>query len=342
MENRMEWDEMKRNMGKYARQLSALLLAGSLVFALAGCGGSGTDEGNTGNTAETDSAEGGTEEAAGSTEESTEGTEESTEGTDEAAGTDSGEGSDGGTVIQVVAPPNGFPLAYTDEDGNRTGYEIEIMRKVDELIPDYSFEFVEAEQDAAFTGLSTGKYQIAITNSFYTEERAENYNIPENPIGVSPCGLVVLKEDAEVTTLDQASERKMSPAPVMPGDGLAYQLELYLKDHPDAGFELTYSNDPNAFVDGLTFVAEGRYDFAFFPGNYYDELVVAEDGDLHSLDEVLSFKRTVPVDTYPIIAKGEDDLTQKVSDALKTLKDDGTMEKLSEEFYGFNVFDPTE
>ncbi len=254
----------------------------------------------------------------------------------------SSQADDGAVVIQVVAPPNGYPLAYTDDEGNRTGYEIEVMRKVDELLPEYTFVFNEAEQDAAFTGLSTGKYQIAITNSFYTEERAENYNIPENPIGASPCGLVVTKDKADVTTLDQASELKLSPAPVMPGDGLAYQLELYVAEHPDVGFELTYSSDPNAFVDGLSFVAEGRYDFAFFPGNYYDALVVAEDGDLHMLNDTLSYKRTIPVDTYPIIAKGEDDLTEKVSGALKTLKDDGTLEELSVEFYGFNVFEVLE
>ena len=256
--------------------------------------------------------------------------------------TTSGAGDSGATIIQVVSPPNNFPLTYTDDDGNRTGYEIEVMKKVDELLPDYVFEFVEAEQDAAFTGLSTGKYQIATTNSFYTEERAENYNIPANPIGASPCGLVVLKENAEVTTLDQASELQLSPAPVMPGDGLAYQLELYLAENPDAGFELTYSSDPNAFVDGLTFVAEGRYDFAFFPGNFYDALVVEENGDLHMLNDVLSYKRTIPVDTYPIIAKGQDDLTEKVSEALKSLKDDGTLQKLSIEFYGFDVFEVIE
>lgn len=254
----------------------------------------------------------------------------------------SSQADDGAAVIQVVAQPNNYPLAYTDDDGNRTGYEIEVMKKVDELLPEYTFVFNEAEQDAAFTGLSTGKYQLAVTNSFYTKERAENYNIPENPIGASPCGLVVTKDRADVTTLDQASELKMSPAPVMPGDGLAYQLEQYIAEHPDAGFELTYSSDPNIFIDGLSFVAEGRYDFAFFPGNFYDALVVAEDGDLHMLNDTLSYKRTIPVDTYPIIAKGEDDLTEKVSGALKTLKDDGTLEELSVEFYGFNVFEVLE
>lgn len=254
----------------------------------------------------------------------------------------SSQADDGAAVIQVVAQPNNYPLAYTDDEGNRTGYEIEVLKKVDELLPEYTFVFNEAEQDAAFTGLSTGKYQLAVTNSFYTKERAENYNIPENPIGASPCGLVVTKDRADVTTLDQASELKMSPAPVMPGDGLAYQLEVYIEEHPDAGFELTYSSDPNIFIDGLSFVAEGRYDFAFFPGNFYDALVVAEDGDLHMLNDTLSYKRTIPVDTYPIIAKGEDDLTEKVSGALKTLKDDGTLEELSVEFYGFNVFEVLE
>ena len=247
--------------------------------------------------------------------------------------------ADGKTVVQVVFPPNNVPLAYEDEDGNYTGYEVEVLKLVDEALEDYVFEYNTAAQDAAFTGLSSGKYNLAITNSFYTDERAKNYNIPDNQIGASPVGIVVANENADkVSDLKTASEQGVVGAPQMAGDGLTYQLELWNKNNPDNQVEFEYTDNPNAFTDSIGFVAEGRYGFTIYPKTYYEVLVTAEDGSLHEYADKLTFNLYSPVPTYPIIEKGNDELTKAVSDELGKLKEDGTLEKLSEEFYGFNAF----
>lgn len=246
----------------------------------------------------------------------------------------------GATIVHVVHPPNNVPLAYEDEDGNLTGYEIEVLKLVDEALEDYEFVYEEAAQDAAFTGLSTGKYNVAITNSFYTDERAKNYNIPENQIGASPVGIVVAKENADkVYDLKTASEEGFKCAPQMAGDGLTYQLELWNTNNPDNQVEIEYTDNPNAFTDSIGFVAEGRYDFTIYPKTYYEVLVAAEDGSLHEYYDKLAFSLYSPVPTYPIVEKGNDELTKALSDELGKLKEDGTLEKLSEQFYGFNAFE---
>lgn len=246
---------------------------------------------------------------------------------------------DGVTTIQVAYSANNFPLAYTDDDGKLTGYEIEVIKKVDELLPQYEFEYTGAQQDAVFTGLGTGKYQIALTNSFYTEQRAENYNIPEHQLGASPVVIVVRKENEDIKTLEQASEQKLKAAPSMAGDGLTYQMELYNKNNPDKQIEITYTDSPTAFTDSIGFVAEGRADYTVFPYTYFTSLVEAEDGSLHQYVDKVVANLYAPVPTYPIIEKGNDELTTAIDGVLAQLREDGTLEKISEQFFGYNAFE---
>ncbi len=233
-----------------------------------------------------------------------------------------------------------YPLTYTDEAGNWTGYEIEVMKKVEEALPQYEFEFEDAStQDSAYTGLSTGKYQIVLSNAFYTEERAENYNIPENQLGASPCGLIQRKENADIKTLAQAASAEMKISPLTAGDGLTYQIIKYNNENPDNQIEFEYSDGSSQWTDCIAWVAEGRYDYAIFPKNFYEQLVVAEDGALHEYNDLLSYQAVIPVETYAIIAKEEEQLCSEVDEVLGQLKEDGTLAEIALEFYGFDPFE---
>lgn len=243
-------------------------------------------------------------------------------------------------TVYVGASASGFPLEYIDDDGNWTGYEVEVLKKVDETLSQYEFEFVDAStQDSIYTGLSTGKYQIALSNAFYTDERAENFNIPENQLGASPCGLIVRKENADVKTLDQAKEAGLSCAPLMAGDGLTYQIELYNREHSDNQISFEYSDGSSQWTDCIQWVAEGRYDFAIFPANFYEPLVTAEDGAYHQYNDLLSYDAVIPVKTYTIIAKDETQLSDDINEVLGQFYEDGTLAEIAVEFYGFNPFD---
>jgi L-cystine transport system substrate-binding protein len=214
------------------------------------------------------------------------------------------------------------------------------MRKVDEVLDQYEFEFVDAStQDSVYTGLNTGKYQIALTNAFYTEERAANFNITENQLGASPCGLIVRKENADIKTLEQAQAAGLSLTPMVAGDGLTYQIELFNSENPDSQIDLQYADASSQWTDAIQWVAEGRYDFTLFPATFYEALVTAEDGAFHDYDDVFSFDAVIPVKTYPIIAKDETQLTEDVSEVLGQLLDDGTLADIAQTFYGLNPFD---
>lgn len=269
-------------------------------------------------------------------------TKEESDGGEETDAAEESDASGEMTTITVACVENDYPLHYVDEDGNLTGYEIEALKLVDEALEQYEFEYVEAAMDAIYTGLSTGKYNMAAANAFYTAERGENYNIPENPIGAGPVGLVVSAENSDITTIEEVAERGLSGAPFLSGHGLTYWVEQYNEEHPDAQLQFEYTDSATSWQDAVTFVAEGRYEYTLENKAWWSANVEEEDGALHTYDEQLIYIPIFSVPTYVIVEKGNDELTEAVSEQLGILKENGMLEELSQEFLGFNVFDATE
>lgn len=54
------------------------------------------------------------------------------------------------------------PISYIDDNGNPTGYDVEVMKLVDELLPDYQFEYVGTTSDDLLIGVEQGKYQVGV------------------------------------------------------------------------------------------------------------------------------------------------------------------------------------
>ncbi|MCR5797313.1 MAG: transporter substrate-binding domain-containing protein [Eubacterium sp.] len=245
----------------------------------------------------------------------------------------------GKKVVNVAYQNNAFPLAYEDESGKLTGYEIEVMKILDEKLEDYEFKFINAgTQEAEYTGLTTGKYDIALSNAFYTDERDKAYNLPKNPIGASLVGLVLPKDNKDVKGFDDVAKKKLSLAPILAGDGLYYVVYKYNQEHQGAEIKLDATDDANAFMNSIGWVADGRYDTAVWPKNYYEQIVTDKKGDLHDYDAKLKFVECRSVHTYPVIKKDLTELAEVVDKGLGEIKETGKMNELSKQFYGYDAF----
>lgn len=242
--------------------------------------------------------------------------------------------------ITVAFPAGGYPTSFIDDvTGEPSGYEVEVIRRVADLLPDYTFNFEGVDQVAAFAGLSSGKYDLALTNSFWTPERAEKYLVPEQNIGATVLGFLTRTEHADIKTFEQASKAGLRLAPITAGDGNYYVVEDYNEQNPDATIELTATDDPNAFTEAFGWVAENRYDFTVVPLQYYNGLVVEEDAPYHQYIDTLSFRIIGATKTWSFLAQGREEFEAAYSEALKKLKDDGTLAELSETWYGINNFE---
>lgn len=228
----------------------------------------------------------------------------------------------------IAAVENGSkPLSYIDDDGNVTGYEVEVLKAVDELIPEYEIQIEAVEADATQIGLETGKYELIGGGLYKTPEREEKYLLPDAIAGVSTIKIFVREDNTEIKTLDDLVGKKVSPP--SPNGGIYNLLTEYNEAHPDN--PITFETaDGSTVADRFKEINDGTYDALVIPDNLgYDEIIKELDLKVTAVQEPVKVNPT-----YFALAKDQTDLTEKVNTALATLRENGTLSELSKQWFG--------
>ena len=89
------------------------------------------------------------------------------------------------TTLKVAHTQNYVPYDFIDEKGESDGYEVAVLKAVDEKLADYKFEYTGTSDDDLLIGLESGKYDIGTKGAWYTDERAKKFIIPSEPVGAS-------------------------------------------------------------------------------------------------------------------------------------------------------------
>ena len=178
------------------RQINTLInrtLALSLTFtAVAGLTGCGTASVKVGQASSVEAASAKEDESFGNTE------YEGVKSYLEYAGIEAQPDAADARVIKIAYGYAGYPISYTTKNGDVSGYDIEVLKAVDALLPGYRFEFVPSQGgDDLLLGVQTGKFNGAVRNWFQTAERREIFSFPEKNLGLSVTGLTVRTEDLE-------------------------------------------------------------------------------------------------------------------------------------------------
>lgn len=241
--------------------------------------------------------------------------------------------ADGVRSIEVAVPPDSKPLSYTDENGELTGYEIEILKAVDEKLKDYSFDLVGVHDSAAEIGLDTGKYQMIAQGLFRSPTREEKYLIPDQHNGASLMRVYSNKELTGVNSLGDLVGKKISPP--TPSGGVYNLLMAHNKENHDKELKFDTSDAGLTVAERLKDVESGKYDALVLPSN----LGAADIIEMQSLKINISD----PVKVFPtffMIHNSEEnqDLVSQVSTALSELKEEGMLSELSIKYYGEDVF----
>lgn len=258
-------------------------------------------------------------------------------GSGSASGGASGDDRKKITVAYVL---NGKPTSYNDDSNNPAGYEVEVVKAVADILSDkYRIAFEGVDQTAVFAGLASGKYDQGLTNSYWTPERAEKYLQPGEAVGATLIGILVHKSNSDIASLEDAASKGLKLAPITAGDGNYYVVEDYNNSHPNNQIDLQATDDTNAFVEAFDWVAQGRYDMHVIPLQYYNELVVADDGSYHKYVDDLAFIVIGATKTWSFMAKSDGDYAADWDAAIKQLQENGTLEELSRKWYsGINNF----
>jgi ABC-type amino acid transport substrate-binding protein len=224
----------------------------------------------------------------------------------------------------AVGVGNAFhPYAYVDANNQPAGYDVAVLKAVDERLPQYEFLFESLEFRNLLLSIDAGKLDIA-TQQFETNpERAAKYLFTTEGFANYDKRIVVKKGRTDIKTIDDLAGKKVS---VGSGSNSAAILEKYNAEH-DKKIEVVYRANSQVDYDNIV---NDRSDAAVMTLKVFNRTNDALGGGLDIVKDSLFSKS----DAYFILAKQETQLRDDVDAALRELKKDGTLSKISIEYTG--------
>lgn len=82
-------------------------------------------------------------------------------------------------------------ICFYDEDGNLTGYDIELLKEIDQRLPQYEFDFEVMDFSNLLLSLETKKIDVIAHNMAKNPEREEKFLFNSQPYNAVPTHVVV-------------------------------------------------------------------------------------------------------------------------------------------------------
>ena len=213
------------------------------------------------------------------------------------------------------------PFSYHDKDGKLTGYDVEVTRAVADKLG-IKVEFKETQWDSMMAGLKAGRFDVVANQVGLTSpERQATFDKSE-PYSWSGAVLVVRADHADVAKLEDIKGKKTAVMLASNYDEVAKKM----------GADLVHTD---TMAQGLLIVQQKRAEFTL-----NDELSLLDylKKDPNSgLKSVWRTPATEKLGAGLVINKGNDEALAKINGAMEELKQDGTLKKLGEQFFGEDV-----
>lgn len=243
-------------------------------------------------------------------------------------------------IIQAAHTPTNVPYGFLNEQGESDGFEVSVLKAVDELLPQYEFKFNAVSDDELLIGIETGKYQLGTKGAWLTEERKQKFAIPAEPIAASIIGLAYRTDTADqISDMDSFAAYSGKLIPISPLSAQYSVIEDYNKAHENQPQIQLVPSDVFDIADSYLWVLEGRYDGYLVLKLSFEKNVLKETGPYHEFADKLSYVPYKGIPTWPLFNKQETQLVSDYDAAIKILQENGTIAKLSQQYFGENVFD---
>lgn len=225
----------------------------------------------------------------------------------------------------IVGTGTQFPnVAFLDKDGKLTGYDIELVKEIDKRLPEYEFEFKTMDFANLLLSLETNKIDFVAHEIEKNKEREQKYLFNNEPYAYWKTKVIVAKDNTTVKSIDDLKGKK---ALTTATSAEATLLENYNKANDNA-IKIVYQS--GAANDLVTQLTTGRADGA-----------LGADFLLPLVDPQSKLKVVGPIieeaEVRFLFRKNDKDgqeLADKIDTALKAVKADGTLSKLSTQWLG--------
>src|SRR3954471_13789204 len=234
---------------------------------------------------------------------------------------DAGGGSASGSddVLRVGTEGTYAPFSFHDPSSNElTGYDVEVAKAVGAELGK-KVEFSETQFDSIFAGLESDRYDVIANQVTINPEREEKY-LFSTPYTVSTGVVVTRADDDSVHSLADVKGKRSAQSTTSSFAELATKAGAQVE--PVEGF-----------TQAITLLKQKRVDVTI-----NDSLALLEyQKSTGDKDVKIAVKIDPPSEQALVFRKNEADLQTQVDGALKALRADGTLARISEKYFGEDV-----
>ncbi|MGT2906309.1 transporter substrate-binding domain-containing protein [Streptococcus dentiloxodontae] len=221
-------------------------------------------------------------------------------------------------TLTVATSGTLYPQSYHDDDNKLTGYDVEIIKEIAKRL-DLKVKFTEMGVDGMLSALDSGQVDVAGYSIEKDSKNAEKFLYTDAHKYSFGSMIVRQSDDSGIKSLDDLKGKKAAGA----------STTSYMKVAKKFGAELViYDNVTNDVY--LQDVANGRTDVIL--NDYYLQTMATKA--LPDIPvKVLEGVYYNPSQANFAIKLGNKKLQEKMNQALKDMRKDGTLTKLSKKFF---------
>lgn len=237
--------------------------------------------------------------------------------------------------VKLVIANNEPPLDWKDENGKLHGYEYDIWLEVNKKLKNYNLNIDAVAPETMDVMMESGEAQVASEGYYRNAQREKNFLIPKSPIGASSLVAYVKKGDeTKYKDLNDIVKAKLRIAPLTPNGGAFRILTEWNEKNGKPLAEIPVQNN-FSFAEAVHGLKEGQFDVIIRPNNLGIEDAAKKEGvELAEIEKPIKVNETIV-----LVNKNEKELSAEIDDALKALRDDGTLKKISEKWYKKDLFE---
>jgi len=219
---------------------------------------------------------------------------------------------------------------FIDDDGVETGYELELLKLIDDELPQYKFNIQTMEFASLFVSLQSGNLNAAIGNFHRNDKRDASYRRSTYAYNFAPNNIMVFENDNTINGIEDLAGKKVG---VGQGTNQAQALAEFSADHPELpAIELIYTKD---YINDLYTGRVQAIVVPLFSLDFYNTCF--DDVKFKLVGKPVETKEGAGADSnsyiyFPKTAEN-DQLFEDVSNAIKTLRENGELSKLITKFY---------
>lgn len=214
------------------------------------------------------------------------------------------------------------PYGFVGDDGEFTGFDLDLAQKVCDL-NGWELQLEAIDWDAKDALIESGSISC-IWNGFTMEGREDSYSFSE-PYMLNGQ-VIVTRADSDINSLEDLAGKNV----VTQVDSAA--LDVLEGDRADLAATFASLDTIADYNTAFVMLQSGQYDAVACDLSIAEYQMAANDGLYKKLDESLSDEH------YAVgFKKGNTELADQVTAALKTLNEDGTVKELCEKYAEYGI-----